>query len=158
MSLCLLGLTDTVQRLKKLRTYLQACLKRNEQKKLQCVPFLINTTLWKTVLTDDAPYESALPYMGCCPQSSLAFTLFGAHSSYFSQGNWTPDATWSDGAGAAELAWLLIRQYAKNYKGKNIRAEVTKRLLQPNIAEINFPLPQINVYIVLQSKAWKFFF
>ena len=63
-----------------------------------------------------------------------------------------------DGAGAAELAWLLIRQYAKNYKGKNIRAEVTKRLLQPNIAEINFPLPQINVYIVLQSKAWKFFF
>ena len=30
MSLWLLGLTDTVQRLKKLRTYLQACLKRNE--------------------------------------------------------------------------------------------------------------------------------
>ena len=30
MSLWLLGLTDTVQRLKKLRTYLQACLKLNE--------------------------------------------------------------------------------------------------------------------------------
>ena len=30
MSLWLLGPTDTVQRLKKLRTYLQECLKRNE--------------------------------------------------------------------------------------------------------------------------------
>ena len=43
--------------------------------------------------------------MGCCPLSSLAFTLFGAHGSYFSQGNWTPDATWLEGGGGGE-AWL----------------------------------------------------
>ena len=37
-----------------------------EEKTLHYVPFVINTTTPKTVLTDDAPYESALPYMGCC--------------------------------------------------------------------------------------------
>ena len=41
-------------------------------------------------------------------------------------------------------------------KEKNIRGKVTERLPQPNIAEINFPLPWINVFIMLQSKAWKF--
>ena len=38
----------------------------SEQKALHYVPFVINTTTPKTVLTDDAPYKSALPYMGCC--------------------------------------------------------------------------------------------
>ena len=37
--------------------------------------------------------------MGCCPLSSLAFTFFSAHGSYFSQGNWTPDATLLEGGG-----------------------------------------------------------
>ena len=97
-----------VQRLQKLRTYLQACLKRSEKKTLQYVPFLINTTVWKTVLTDDVPYKSALPYMGCCPLSSLAFTLFRAHSSYFSQGNWTPHATFLEGGGGGEACLACL--------------------------------------------------
>ena len=64
--------------------------------------------MWKTVLTDDAPYESALPYMGCCPLSSLAFTLFRAHGSYFSQGNRTPHATFLEGGGGGEACLACL--------------------------------------------------
>ena len=48
---------------------------RSEQKTLHYVPFVINTTTPKAVLTDDAPYKSALPYMGCCCLYFLAIML-----------------------------------------------------------------------------------
>ena len=50
---------------------------RSEQKTLHYVPFLINTTTPKTVLTYDAPYKSALPYMGCGRLYFLAIMLTG---------------------------------------------------------------------------------
>ena len=60
---------------------------RSEQKTLHYVPFVINTTPPKAVLTDDAPYKSALPYMGCC----RLFFRHHAHRWCFSKGNWAPD-------------------------------------------------------------------
>ena len=50
---------------------------RSKQKTLHYVPFLVNTTTPKTVLTDDAPYKSAVPYMGCGRLYFLAVMLTG---------------------------------------------------------------------------------
>ena len=65
-----------VQRLQKLTATRERV--RSEQKTLHYVPFVINTTTPKTVLTEDAPYESAVPYMGCCRLYFSVIMLTGA--------------------------------------------------------------------------------
>ena len=109
MFLWLPGLTDMVQRLHKLRTYLQACLKRSEKKTLQYVPFLINTTCGKHSFNRRCTIW-------------ISPTLYGLLSLFIrrihfiwrswivnvSQGNWTPHATFLEGGrgGEASLACL----------------------------------------------------
>ena len=143
MFLWLLGLTDMVQRLQKLRTYLRACFHDVVENS-----FNRRCTIW------------------------ISPTLYGLLSLvisriHFLQRSWTPDATLLEGGGEGgaclaclddemELIMFWFASTLKIMKEKNIRAEVTKRLPQPNIAEINFPLPWINVFIMLQSKVWKF--